>query len=56
VNTVPDPAVHGEAAAELVGRPVEHAHLLDAELGVAVGDGLPVVVAQRIKHRVVGVD
>lgn len=52
----PDPAVGGQVAAKLVGRLVEHADLLDAQLRVAVGDGLPEIVAQRVEHRVVRVN
>ena len=52
----PNPAAGGQVTAELVGRLVEHADLLDAELGVPVGDGLSEIVAQRVEHRVVRVN
>ena len=51
----PEALAGGNDLGELVGRLVQHRDLLEAELGVAVGDGLPELVAQRVEHGVVGV-
>jgi hypothetical protein len=42
-----DPAIRGKVAAKLLRR-------LDAKLGVAVGSGLPLVMAQWVKRRETG--
>lgn len=54
--TDPQSAVRREGLAELVGRLVEHLDLLQTQLRVAVGDGLPEVMRKRIEHRVVRMD
>ena len=51
-----NPSVKAQTPAELERGLVQDADLLDAELRVAVGDGLAELVAQRVEHRVVGVD
>jgi hypothetical protein len=43
----PDPGFRGKVAAKLVGR-------LDAKLGVVVGSGLPLVMAQWVKRQETG--
>ena len=51
----PEPLAGGNREGELVRRLVEYGDLLEAELGVAVGDGLAELVRERVEHGVVRV-
>ena len=51
----PEPLARLETSGELEWWLVQDADLLEAELRVAVGDGLPELVGERVEHRVVRV-
>ena len=52
----PEALAAGQRMCELVGRLVQHADLLQAELGVTIGDGLAELMAQRVEHGVMRVN